>query len=398
MGEPGRGFPWEAVYWAITFLCLACTGLFYVAPRGSFAGAALHGLSLEFEQNLATTWEGFCFLLVSLLALGRAGRAWRAPPAWPWLGVAILAAGLSLDELGSIHERADLLFEPIGLDTEMVALLPFAVPAVALAVFTLARFWQGGERRRALRLLLALGLLGSVVLLEKLEHSIRTPPGLAPFRGVLEEGIEMAGVFVLLGLVLERRAPLASSAPLGAALHRVFAPAALVTVLALPALVYVTAATRRMQRGRGVPAAWVPFALLALVALAALALRRARQGGHRALLLVGLGAALLAADAIIVFQRLESGRAIRSGALQDTLLPALLALALLVPALRERGGARVLVPLLALTPVYWMPLTRYGGFAVGSVQALGLLFVLVQGLEASGEPRDARPTAAPPPA
>ena len=380
MDDGRRRLPWEAVYWSVTALFLVCTGLFYFVPRATPLGRVLHALSFEFEQNLATTWEGFCFLVVSLLSLGRAGTAWRKASAWPWLGVAALAAGLSLDELGSVHERADLLFEPIGLDTEMVALLPFAIPAAAIAAFTVFRFWRDGERGGAVRLVLALSLLGSVVLQEKLEHALPAVPGFAPFRGVLEEGTEMLGVFLLLGLVLEHGAPVAKAALLEAALERVFVPAALLTVLALPALIYVTAATRRMQRGRGIPAGWVLFALLALVAVAALELRGARERGRRPLLLVGLGAALLSADAVIVFQRVESGRMIRSGALQDTLLPALLAFGLLVPSLRARNGGWLLAVLLALTPLYWVPLTRYGGFVLGAVQALGLLFALLQAL------------------
>ena len=383
MGEPRGGLPWEAVYWGVTSLLLVCTGLFYFVPRATPLGALLHTLSLEFEQNLATTWEGFCFLLVSLLALGRGGASWRMRTTWPWLGVAVLAAGLSLDELGSIHERADLLFKPIGLNTEMMALLPFAIPAVAIAAFAVLRFFRDAERRRAWRLVLALVLLGSVVAQEKVEHVFPKAPGLSPFRGVLEEGTEMAGVFVLLGLVLERGAPIARAGPLFAALERALVPAALLAVLALPALVYVTAATRRMQRGRGVPVGWVLFALLALVCMAALVLRRARAGGRGPLLLVSLGAALLAADAVIVFQRLENNRTIRSDALQDTLLPALLAVGLLVPGVRARGGGRLLAGLLALTPLYWVPVTPYGGFVVGAIQALGLLFTIVRALPPS---------------
>lgn len=392
MAGPRRGLPWEAVYWGVTGLLLACTGVFYFVPRATPLRAVLHTLSLEFEQNLATTWEGSCFLLVSLLALGRGGAAWRTPAA-SWLGVSVLAAGLSLDELGSIHERADLLFKPIGLDTEMMALLPFAIPAAAIAAFAVLRFWKDGERRRAMRLILALVLLGSVVAQEKVEHLFPTAPGFAPFRGVIEEGTEMAGVFVLLGLVLDRGAPLARAGPLFASLERALVPAAFLAVLALPALVFVTAATRRMQRGHGVPVGWVLFALLALVAMAALVLRRARDAGRGPLLLVGLGAALLAGDAVIVFQRLENHRTIRSDALQNTLLPALLAVALLAPGLRGRGGGRLLAGLLALTPLYWVPLTRYGGFALGAIQALGLLFAIVRALPAKGERREGLPTA-----
>jgi hypothetical protein len=377
---------WEAVYWSVTAVFVLCTGLFYYAPRFTPLRALLHGLSLEFEQNLATTWEGACFLFVALLALDRAGPAWREPPAWPWLGLSTLAAGLSLDELGSIHERADMLFEPIGLGTEMLALLPLAVPAVAIAAFTLWRFWRHGEPRRAARLILALTVLASAVLQEKLEHVFPTSPAAAPLRGMVEEGAEMVGVFVMLGLVLERGAPIGRALSMDTALARMRVPATLLALLALPVLSYVTAATRRMQRGRGVPAGWVPFALLAVVALAALALQRARRPGGVPPLIVGMGAALLSADSVIVFERLRNVRAIRSDSLQDTLLPSLLAVALLVPELRDGRGVVLLAALLALTPLYGSMATSYWGFALGAVQTLGLLLLLVGALRRARPP------------
>jgi hypothetical protein len=387
MAESRRGPGWAPVYWGLTLAMLACTGLFYFVPADNQrAHAFLHAFSFEFEQNAATTFEGFCFLLAALLAVEQAAPDWRRREAWPWLGTALLAAGLSLDELGSVHERADLLFEPIGLDTEMVALVPLAVPALLIAAASLYGFWRQGGRGRALRLALALGLLGSVVLQEKIEAHLTLPPWAASLRGVVEEGTEMLGVYVLLGLVLAKGQRLRDAWPKRAALRRLVVPAALLVAVALPALVYITEATRRMQRGRGVPASWPVFALLAVVALLAFARRRTDAGGRSVLLAMGFLGAVLAADAVIVAQRLESGRFLRSAALQDLGVPLLLLLALLIPQLR---AARAwLLGALVLTPLYWAPLGRYAGFGLGAVQALVLLAALARSESASRPPAE----------
>lgn len=169
---------WEGIFWAITGPFLVCTALFYFCPPEAWLlRKTVHFLSFEFERNLATWWEGLCFLIVALLAFERAGKG---GPVWAWRGLAALGAGLSLDELGSIHERSDLLFKPIGLDHQSLAVLPFAIPAALIAVATLVVFWRAGERRRAWLLGSALLLLGSVVFQEKLEHHLHAPAWFAP--------------------------------------------------------------------------------------------------------------------------------------------------------------------------------------------------------------------------
>ena len=280
---------WERAFWAITGTFLACTALFYFCPaEPRLLRKSVHFLSFEFEQNLATWWEGLCFLIVALLAFEHASKG---GPAWAWRGLAALGAGLSLDELSSIHERSDLLFKPIGLDDQSLAVLPFAIPAALIAVVTIAGFWRAGERRRAWLLVVALGLLGSVVFQEKIEHHLPTPAWFAPYRGVVEEGTELLGVYCLLQIVVRAGAPFASLLPPPGTARRILAPAAGLAALGTPVLIYIGWVTRFMQRGRGIPMAWIPFALVAIAGLAALA--AARDGKRDRALLVVLGALAL---------------------------------------------------------------------------------------------------------
>ena len=91
---------------------LACT---LVAARGtgkgSTTGSVLAQLDLLRENNLATWWSSMVLLLIAILC----AVAWRADPRpredggpvlpLAWLFLAGVFALLSLDEVGSLHER-----------------------------------------------------------------------------------------------------------------------------------------------------------------------------------------------------------------------------------------------------------------------------------------------------
>jgi hypothetical protein len=130
--EKGLGFSWRSVIWAVNGFFLLTTVLVAYLPDSS--SAARHGaiqylaqFSLAEEKNLAAFWEGWCFLLVSILAFERYLQSNRTAPyeGQSWLGLSVLAAGLSLDELGSIHERAPLLFSSLTLGSP-VAWVPLS--------------------------------------------------------------------------------------------------------------------------------------------------------------------------------------------------------------------------------------------------------------------------------
>jgi hypothetical protein len=335
-------------------------------------------LSFEFEQNLATWFEGTCFFLVAVLAFERSSGP---GPAWAWRGLSVLGVGLALDELCSIHERSDLLFKPIGLDDQSLALLPFAIPAGLIALVSLAGFFRGGEKPRARQLAIAFVLLGSVVFQEKLEHHMHLtlPAEWAPVRGVVEEGTELVGVYFLLKIVLAPGASVLEALPSLAAQRLLLFPAGVLGALAVPALLYTGWATRVMQFGRGIPMAFVPYALLVLIGL--VALRAARNGHERrgVLILLGLAALFFSLDEIAILERGENRRLMRS-ALQIYALPLLGALALLVPRLRSVPNALLLGSLF----VIGYPVLAEGGWMwpwiAAPVQVFAVLYVVVVGL------------------
>jgi len=378
---------WEGIFWAITGTFLVCTALFYFCPpEPRLLRKTVHFLSLEFEQNLATWWEGLCFLIVALLAFERSGKS---GPRWAWWGLAALGAGLSLDELSSIHERSDLLFKPIGLDDQSLAVLPFAIPAGVIAVITLAGFWRAGERRRARLLGITLVLLGSVVFQEKIEHRLHLPPGFAPYRGVVEEGSELVGVYLLLQIVVNPGAPIVSLLPEPRTARRLLAPAAVITVLATPVLVYIGWVTRSMQRGRGIPMAWCPFALVAIAGLAALAAAPESKRERGVLTLLGVLALFSCFDEIAVLDLGHNTHLARS-ALQLFMLPVLGGLAMLVPRIRSVPSGVLLVVLFATGHPLLTSAGRLWPWFVAPIEAFGLLYVVATGLASGGaEPASA---------
>jgi hypothetical protein len=376
---------WSRAFWAATTLFLSCTALFYFCPdEPAWIRRAVHFLSFEFEQNLGTWFEGSGFLLLAVLAFE---RSLEAGPVWAWRALSALGLGLSLDELCSIHERSDLLFKPIGLDGQSLALLPFAIPAVLIACVALAGFYRAGEKRRALLLSVALLLLASVVLQEKIEHRLHhgLPAAFAPWRGVIEEGTELLALYCLLSLVLARRGSLLDALPGLPALRRLLLPVSVLVACAAPTLLYVGWVTRIMQRGRGIPMAFAPYLLTTLAALVALRAARDGQAARGRLILLGMLALFFSLDEVAVLERDQNVRLMRS-VLEIWALPVLGGVAMLVRRLRSWQNAILLGTLF----VVGYPVLVQGGrlwpWLAAPIQMWGLLHVLIRGLACEARP------------
>ena len=122
------------------------------------------------ESNLAALWSGILLLLIALHAFdGFAAHRTEAPAvARAWLMIAMVMAALSLDEVGSFHERVPTF----GGHSQWLTLLPIAVffgSMLAYALFVLARH----PLYRARALLIALGFLlfGTVAIQEYIQNS-----------------------------------------------------------------------------------------------------------------------------------------------------------------------------------------------------------------------------------
>ena len=174
-------------------------------------------VDLDREQNLPTWWSSTKLFLVALVFGTASVLRWRSDGSRAWLlaAAALLAAGLSLDETGLLHERLGTVILPHGQREGTVfeqggpwvmVMVPGAlVAAVGLWQFGLGRYLRAAPGAASL-LLCGLGLLvagaAGVELLRV--GSVGTP--WHPVQVLVEEGLEFVGAtLVLLGAVAVAR-------------------------------------------------------------------------------------------------------------------------------------------------------------------------------------------------
>lgn len=222
-----------AVLVSLNLVFMAGTYVFSTLPReGGWRALWLAGqFSLGLENVVAAWYASMLLLLVGLAAIAcfaldirhyRSGRT-RAV-SYGWLVFAVVFAGLSLDELGSLHEHMGALqwLQVVDLSGWTGPLL---VPIVAVALFMAVFAFVRVRRSPTALVLMFLGILLflSVLAQEHLELSLwkRPVPGSArnrpPVLEMLEEGTEIFGslsflaacvvyAWMLLGHVGSRRA------------------------------------------------------------------------------------------------------------------------------------------------------------------------------------------------
>jgi hypothetical protein len=299
-------------------------------------------LALQHEMNLAAWWSGAQLFLVALVMWERASCGYpRERGAWGVL--AFVSAGLSFDEIGSIHER-------LGHRTWW-PLLFVAIPLVAAVGWALFRLVRIPGRRMAVALIVsAYGLFGAVAGLEYLESVV----GETGYYGLgleLEESLELLGFLCLLFAGIGRRP--AGASGLGAVIPDPGRLAYLPALLTAGLVGYPVLAVGIVPRFtdlyvRGNPTVWYPSAVFALLACQAVATRRDADPAHRRAWGI-LAALFLAASIGAVFPlvnltpniHLVLPRWVYSGSYATYLLLVLPVLLLAPRVLRREGGRLV---------------------------------------------------------
>lgn len=263
-------WPW------LWLLGLAAVSLFLLAAtlvHHNLDIEPLAHLALTYENNFGAWWSGALLLLAAMHAFDgfRLWRNERPRVARGWAVLSLVLLILSLDEIGSLHERVELwLPGSVWMD-----LLPFGLVLVGLFAFAILSIWSSPEhRRRALLIVLAFLCFGATAFQEYLEHNTewgtRVNEGL---RAGVEEGTELLGMLLVIGATLPNTQGIfkRDSSPASPALDAPFSwrryaiPGAL---LLAPILAYVS--VRWLQDHRGHPANWLASALFLLAAAAAL--------------------------------------------------------------------------------------------------------------------------------
>lgn len=249
----------------VFFVWMLYIGIFEAGWSGSNR-VKFAPLSLAHENNIAVWWAGVGMLIPGLMFFARGLREdIVVRDRVMWISLALVILGLSLDEVGSLHER-------VAIIGGWWALLPFGLIGSAAFAYGVARMLRTpGLRVTAILVLTSLLLFFTVAVLEHLESLRFFEAGMARMRLVVEEAIELtAGFLLILSAVLAfRRLD-------GIAFNRISIttpPRSLpwLDVLLFLALVGHAAAAMLLTpdvrtSGRGNPEVWYPMSVFLLVA------------------------------------------------------------------------------------------------------------------------------------
>lgn len=228
---------------------------------------------LAMENNVASWWSGMLLLVIALHASDGyfSNKHSQRLEATGWGSLAIIFTILSLDEIGSLHERASKIL-PLG--GVWWSLLPFAVILFALLLYAFYALKRSNVALGRL-LLIAAGFfcLSTIALQEFLEHRVTWEPWMRPFRRTIEEGTELLGMLILLkatlpntGGIFDRRPGAGSTFEILSIMPRLAVP---VSILLAPFVAFLSDIWANEYRGnfKGHPADWLAAALFQFAAL-----------------------------------------------------------------------------------------------------------------------------------
>jgi hypothetical protein len=217
---------------------------------------------------------------------------------YAFLALAALFAALSIDELGSIHER-------LGQEGGWAVYIPFAIAAGVLVVYILVALFRSAETRTSAWILLAAFLLLLLVpLLEYLGDALVLTESRQGMRATLEEGIELlVSTLFLWATVRLRDIPdkmtlVRGLLPTGEVFKRL--PAILYLGAILHVAIVILMSMSAQSERWGDASAWYPAGALIIASFAGLhlALNSTGRSAHMRLLFTG---ALLAASAAVIY-------------------------------------------------------------------------------------------------
>jgi hypothetical protein len=255
--------------------------------------------SVGLENNIGAWWSGILLFLAGVHALDGYRRYWEqgfSRLALAWLIVACTIMALSLDEVGSLHER-------INRDLGWQALVPFGVIIIASVTWASWQMWSDSfERKGILLIAVAFGLFAATAFNEYLEHAIAWPASVRPWRAGFEEGIELVGMLLLVAVAVHNSGGAFGAAGSGETrrpclwfAHSMPVWVLLAVLAASPLFAVITTGLHDAFRGR--PADWLASMMFFLAGLAAWRPALCSVGSPKYPGRVGVGLLLVAASA-----------------------------------------------------------------------------------------------------
>lgn len=186
--------PWWYFVLGIDAFLVLITVAYRSLPSLPGKGILGYTFNLGLEMNLAAWWSGICLATIGLLAFEffilKDGKTRNA-----WLVFAILMLGLSLDEVGSLHEIASWSMR-----------LPYAVILCLMLLYSVKKLMSDPQTKKsAILITVAFFLYGSVALQEYLQFAVSWPEWAKGPRVGVEEGTELLATFLLFLSIVPHR-------------------------------------------------------------------------------------------------------------------------------------------------------------------------------------------------
>ena len=211
--------PWWLWLAVINLFLVFASVLQHTFPFPILVERILRQLDLGQEMNLAAWWSSMLLFSIGLLCyeIYCDRQAWTTPHRTnrtkkiAWLLLAIAFSCLSIDEIGSIHERIETwiqLLDPytaIALTQLVDPYVPIIIAGAILVPLPLIVLWSSRETKRsAVLMIIGFLLLATIAVQERMEGYIDWNRWGGVRLGV-EEGTELLGMFFCYwGVVLQR--------------------------------------------------------------------------------------------------------------------------------------------------------------------------------------------------
>lgn len=260
---------------ALSFVFLTFAQRVGITSDVPFFSLSLFDVTLE--NNFGAWFSGTLLLFGAMHAFDGFvhERSARSRAALAWLVVTAILLLLSLDEVGSLHERADNNIAP--LMGKSIPLLPFGIIIVSLLGIAFLSLWNIKEyKRQVVGLVIGCGVLATIPFQEYLEHTVNwgTSRWTSASRAIIEEGSELLGMLIILKACIPNskgifQAGLAVPKPMLAMADRWPRLIVLGTGVLLIPIFTLFSAFIDEAKHRGYPASWLASALFLFAAISA---------------------------------------------------------------------------------------------------------------------------------
>ena len=190
--------PWWVWIVAGHLCLLTVTGLGILDPDWPYLWRLRLTMRLTHEMNLGAWWSGICLLAVGLISFQLSSTK-KTEFRRSWLALALIATGLSLDEIGSLHERL------LGNKVIFYGTVAFGILVILPILRNFVK--NPATRKTGIQICIAFALFVLVAAQERLEHYIDWslfPIWTSAIRAMLEEGTELVGILLLFTAVVSQ--------------------------------------------------------------------------------------------------------------------------------------------------------------------------------------------------